>query len=259
MAPKKTDHDDSSSDESSYGESLSDEDGNNQITEYDKDSNESYDDADADAEPKNREPRQGMHWLSEPEEWSQLRTTVMMRIPPGTDFWRMTRTDECVDNAPFYFLEMEGDFEVRCKIKANYEAPDDQAGIMIREDEENWIKCGFQMIGDVPHMCATVTHDYSDMSMHPLPHLPEYMWVHAKKIGDGLEVYISEDSFDWMQIRQGDITDDSMLQIGLYAASPSSSGDGFDVTFEDFMIKGESNWCRQQNENKIVRNVPQYL
>jgi len=64
------------------------------------------------------------------------------------------------------------------------------------------------------------------------------MWVHAKKIGDGLEVYISQNSFDWMQIRQGDITDDSILQIGLYAASPSSD-DGLDVTFEDFMIKGE--------------------
>jgi len=63
-------------------------------------------------------------------------------------------------------------------------------------------------------------------------------WVHAKKIGDGLEVYISEDSFDWMQIRQGDITDDAILQIGLYAASPESE-DGFEATFEDFMVKGE--------------------
>lgn len=92
-----------------------------------------------------------------------------MRVPPGTDFWRMTSTDECCDNAPFYYLEVEGDFEVRCKVKANYENPDDQAGIMIREDEENWVKCGIQMVGDVPHMCATVTHDYSDLSLHPLP------------------------------------------------------------------------------------------
>ncbi|OEU15236.1 DUF1349-domain-containing protein [Fragilariopsis cylindrus CCMP1102] len=179
-----------------------------------------------------------MHWHHEPEEWAQHRTTVQMRVPPGTDCWRMTGTNECVNNAPFYFLEVEGDFEVRCKVKANYESPDDQAGVMIREDEENWIKCGIQMVGDIPHMCATVTHDYSDMSLHPLPHLPEYMWVHAKKIGDGLEVYISEDSFDWMQIRQGDITDDAILQIGLYAASPESD-DGFEVSFEDFMVKGE--------------------
>jgi len=71
-------------------------------------------------------------------------------------------------------------------------------------------------------------------------HLPEYMFVHAKKINDGLEVYISEDSYDWMQIRQGPIVDDSILQIGLYAASPNSE-DGFDVTFEDFMVKGEDN------------------
>eukprot|EP00536_Pseudo-nitzschia_multiseries_P004881 jgi/Psemu1/302925/fgenesh1_kg.85_\ len=217
--------------------SSEDETSHQELEEYEDESGEDDDDDDDDSN-KTREPRQGMHWLSEPEEWSQHRTTVVMRVDSGTDFWRMTGTDECVDNAPFYFLEMEGDFEVRCKVKANYAFPDDQAGIMVREDEENWVKCGIQMIGDVPHMCATFTHDYSDMSMHPLPHLPEYMWVHAKKIGDGLEVYISEDSFDWMQIRQGDISDDSILQIGLYAASPTSD-DGFDATFEDFMVKGE--------------------
>ena len=110
-------------------------------------------------EEEQRERKQGMHWHNEPEEWSQHRTTVMLRVPPGTDFWRKTRTDEVVDNAPFYYLEVEGDFEVRVKVKANYDNPDDQAGIMVREDEENWVKLGIQMVGDVPHMCATITHD----------------------------------------------------------------------------------------------------
>mmetsp|Transcript_19323 Transcript_19323/g.54747 ORF Transcript_19323/g.54747 Transcript_19323/m.54747 type:complete len:240 (-) Transcript_19323:134-853(-) len=197
---------------------------------------EEDDDADDGVETE-RERRQGMHWLNEPEEWSQHRTTVMMRAPGHANFWRKTMTNKVEDSASFYFLEVEGDFEVRVKVKANYDSPDDQAGIMVREDEENWVKCGIQMIGDVPHMCTTVTHDWSDMSMHPLPTLPEYMWVHAKKIGDGLEVYVSEDSFDWMQIRQGDIVDDQILEVGLYCASPNS--DGFDVTFEDFMIKDE--------------------
>jgi len=233
----------SSDDEDSHNELVKYED-HNELVEYeedddeDDDEDESYDDDDDDEPEQDRERKEGMHWHCEPEEWAQHRTTVQMRVPPGTDFWRMTSTDECCDNAPFYYLEVEGDFEVRCKVKANYENPDDQAGIMIREDEENWVKCGIQMVGDVPHMCATVTHDYSDLSLHPLPHLPEYMWVHAKKIGDGLEVYISEDSFDWMQIRQGDITDGAILQIGLYAASPESE-DGFEATFEDFMVKGE--------------------
>lgn len=141
-------------------------------------SDEKYSEGDDyDDEPQERERKQGMHWLNEPEEWSQHRTTVMMRSSPGTDFWRKTKTNDIIDNAPFYFLEVEGDFEVRVKVKANYDNPDDQAGIMVREDEENWTKLGIQMIGDVPHMCATVTHDYSDHSLHPLPNLPEYMWV----------------------------------------------------------------------------------
>mmetsp|Transcript_8730 Transcript_8730/g.25903 ORF Transcript_8730/g.25903 Transcript_8730/m.25903 type:complete len:181 (-) Transcript_8730:847-1389(-) len=160
--------DSSSEDENSHHDEYEDEESVEDVTDSnDNDNDNDTDDDDDDSEL--REPRQGMHWLSEPEEWSQHKTSVVMRVDPGTDFWRMTGTDECVDNAPFYFLEMLGNFEVRCKVKANYQFPDDQAGIMIREDEENWVKCGIQMIGDVPHMCATVTHDYSDMSMHPLP------------------------------------------------------------------------------------------
>jgi hypothetical protein len=216
--------------------SSSEEDNDDYVDEEEEEEEEEEESED---EGARRERKQGMHWHNEPAEWSQLRTTVTMRTPPGTDFWRKTGTDTIIDNAPFYYLEVEGDFEVRVKVRANYDNPDDQAGIMVRQDEENWIKLGIQMVGDVPHMCSTITHDWSDWSMHPLPHLPDFMWVHAKKIGDGLEVYISEDSFDWMQIRQGDIVDDDILQVGLYCASPNSD-DGFDVRFEDFMIKDEA-------------------
>ncbi|CAJ1930867.1 unnamed protein product [Cylindrotheca closterium] len=184
-------------------------------------------------------PKPGMQWLNEPEEWMQQKTTIAMRCPPQTNFWRKTATRSIEDNAPFYFIEVLGDFEVRVKIKADFSSPDDQAGIMVREDELNWAKCGIQLVGKIPHMCSTVTHDYSDMAMHPIIKLPEFLWVHAKKVGDGLEVYISEDSFNWTQIRQGDITKDAIHQVGLYSASPNSE-DGLEVIFEDFMIKDEN-------------------
>lgn len=184
-----------------------------------------------------RKPTPGMQWLNEPEEWMQQKTTIAMRCPPGTDFWRKTGTRKIEDNAPFYFIEVLGDFECRVKIKADFANPDDQAGIMVREDELNWAKCGIQMIGKLPHICSTVTHDYSDFAMHPIIKLPEFLWVHAKKVGDGLEVYISEDSFDWTQIRQGDINKDAIHQVGLYSASPNGTEDGMEVIFEDFMIK----------------------
>jgi regulation of enolase protein 1 (concanavalin A-like superfamily) len=218
---------------------VRDDEEENQLAVRDDEEEESSEEEDDEDEEESQEGqrKQGMNWINEPEEWSQHRTTVVMRVPPKTDFWRMTSNDVVQDDAPFYFLEVEGDFEVRVKVRANYDNPGDQAGVMVREDEENWMKCGIQMVGDVPHMCSTNTHGWSDWSLHPLPHLPEYMWVHAKKIGDGLEVYISEDSFDWMQIRQADIVDDAILQVGLYCAAPES--DGFDVTFEDFMIKDE--------------------
>lgn len=193
-----------------------------------------------------------MEWYNEPEEWMQQKTTIGMRCPPETDFWRKTATRKIVDNAPFYYLEVQGDFEVRVKLRVLakehkddpgtkvFRFPDDQAGIMVREDENNWVKCGLQLIGKIPHMCSTVTHDYSDFAMHPIIKLPEFLWLHAKKVGDGLEVYISEDSFTWTQIRQGDIEKDAVHQVGLYGASPNGDEDGLEVIFEDFMIKDGS-------------------
>ena len=124
----------------------------------------------------------------------QHRTVIQMSIPPGTDCWRKTTTDgDCVDTAPFYYLEVDAgeNFEVRCKIKCDTLTlmDDDQAGLMIRHNTAHWIKCGFQIIDDTPHFCATITHDASDMSMHPLPHIPEYLWLNVKKIRDGLGTY----------------------------------------------------------------------
>ena len=107
--------------------------------------------------------------LNEPDEWTQHRTVIQMSIPPGTDCWRKTKTDgECLDTAPFYYLEVDAgeNFEVRCKIKcANMNfMDDDQAGLMIRQNTAHWIKCGLQIIEEIPHMCATVNNIFHSRS-----------------------------------------------------------------------------------------------
>ena len=92
------------------------------------------------------------------------------------DIWAVTPAELRATKGMTTAWLCAGDFEVRVKVRANYENPDDQAGIMVREDAENWVKLGIQMVGDVPHMCSTITHNWSDFAMHPLPHLPEFMW-----------------------------------------------------------------------------------
>jgi regulation of enolase protein 1 (concanavalin A-like superfamily) len=52
----------------------------------------------------------------------------------------------------------------------------DQAGLMVRVDEANWVKGGMD-VGGVRQVSAVVTREYSDWSVAPLPGNPAAIWL----------------------------------------------------------------------------------
>ena len=159
------------------------------------------------------------------------------------------------DDAPFYWMYVDYDFEARlsfnCKLRTLY----DQAGMMIRLDEENWVKAGVMMYRDMLHVSVVFTRGCSDWSTHRLPikKLGDdgfHVWV--KRIGEVIEVLYSLDNENWIRVRQGHFVDAPRLRVGMMCAAPDS--DGFKVTFDDFMIKGadaddeEESYCSGSEE-----------
>jgi hypothetical protein len=105
-----------------------------------------------------------MEWYNEPPFWQLQGDTLTITSEPKTDFWRKTHYGFIRDNGHFYHQQIQGDFTVEVKVTGQYAALYDQAGLMVRLDEANWLKCGIEFVDNVQQVSAVVTRDYSDHS-----------------------------------------------------------------------------------------------
>lgn len=83
-----------------------------------------------------------MKWFNEPASARQSGDQLVVTTKPKTDYWRKTFYDYVTDNGHFLFLSVAGDFTLQSRVVGKYAALYDQAGLMVRIDNSNWLKCG---------------------------------------------------------------------------------------------------------------------
>lgn len=156
-----------------------------------------------------------------------------------TDMWRGTLHGFIKDDAPFYWMYVDNDFEARLSIKFKFEYLYDQAGIMLRIDEENWMKLGVCYYRDQLYVSCCFTRGQSDWSTHRLPKTKIknfHVWVKRKQ--ETIDCYYSLDNENWIHVRQGYFSDKPRIRVGMMCAAPDSAG--FKVTFSNFMVRNVS-------------------
>eukprot|EP00934_Nitzschia_sp_Nitz4_P005248 Nitzschia sp. Nitz4//scaffold69_size99277//89901//90671//NITZ4_004649-RA/size99277-processed-gene-0.89-mRNA-1//-1//CDS//3329556763//5238//frame0 len=181
--------------------------------------------------------KQDMRWTHEPKKWKQIDEDVKVWCPGEVDYWRNTLHGFVKDDAPFYWMYVDYEFEARLSFKAKLRELYDQAGLMLRLDEENWIKLGLMHYRDQLYVSCVFTRGNSDWSTHRLPKRKiEWFHVWAKRKENYVECFYSLDNENWIRIRQGHFTDAPRLRVGMMCAAAES--DGFKATFSNFLIKG---------------------
>ncbi len=157
-----------------------------------------------------------------------------MFVTPKTDYWRLTEYGFTVDDGPFLYQTVGGEFEVTVKITGEYRARYDQMGLMLRIDEKTWIKTGVEFVNDTIHISAVVTHGKSDWSMFELPNAPAALWLKAVRKLDAVAISYSLDGTRYTMLRLTHFPDATPVMVGMTAASPD--GEGFEALFEDFEL-----------------------
>lgn len=175
-----------------------------------------------------------MQWLNEPTQWSHINHQVLLTTNPKTDFWRKTHYGFIRDNGHFYYQTMTGDFTAEVKVTGQYQVLYDQAGLMVREDETTWLKCGIEYVEDVQNVSAVVTRDFSDWSVIPLLQPPPSLWLRVQRRAEAIEIQYSLDGEHYQMLRLAYLTRTETVQVGLMAASPQ--GEGCEILFEDFKL-----------------------
>ena len=176
-----------------------------------------------------------MQWFNEPEKWTVENQALSMFVTPKSDYWRISHYGFTVDDAPFYYALYGGEFEVKVKITGDYKNRFDQAGLMLRIDEQNYIKAGIEFVDGVYNLSTVVTHKTSDWSVIALEKPVPFLWIKAVRRLDAVEVFYSFDDKTYTMMRNAWMQDNTPMMVGVMGACPD--GDGFNVKFENFKVK----------------------
>jgi regulation of enolase protein 1 (concanavalin A-like superfamily) len=176
-----------------------------------------------------------MEWLNKPPFCDEQGSKITITSGPQTDFWRKTHDGGIRHTGHFYYETVHGDFIAEVKVSGQYVKLYDQAGLMVRQDETVWMKCGIEFFQGVQHASVVVTRDFSDWSVLPLPQGPESIWLRVIRIGPTLEVNYSLDGNTYTMIRQTTLSAAESVQVGVMLCAPI--GEGVTATFEGFTVR----------------------
>lgn len=175
-----------------------------------------------------------MIWMNAPASSSQSGGRLVVRTKPKTDFWRKTFYGYITDNGHFFYLQVGGDFTFQARVNGQYAALYDQAGLMIRLDAENWMKCGTEFFDNRRHASVVFTRDFSDWStMLDLSDTAPIWWRAVRK-KDSIETQCSLDGKSFTSVRQGYFPADVKVDAGIMCAAPE--GPGFEAVFDELRL-----------------------
>ncbi|WP_241191215.1 DUF1349 domain-containing protein [Deinococcus psychrotolerans] len=180
---------------------------------------------------------QTLTWLNPPPRSHLENTQLEVETAPDTDFWRQTHYGFTHDNGHFFALPAPQEFSVQVRVRGQYQALYDQAGLMLRANEREWIKAGVEFVGQ--QLSAVVTHSFSDWSVRPVG-MPDFFDLKLTRRGDAVSVqsrcFYAEEAqeTEWSLLRLAYFPPELAAEVGVYACSPQRGG--FTVMFSKFEL-----------------------
>ena len=132
-----------------------------------------------------------MEWLNEPASWQRTDDVLQVNVDPGTDFWRVTGYGYIRDSGHVYGEVLAGDLDVAVRIRGNWSAQYDQAGVMLRADERTWLKTGIEFFEGRPRLSTVLTLGMSSWTVANLPDDTNDVALRLSRRGDAVEIRYS--------------------------------------------------------------------
>lgn len=175
-----------------------------------------------------------MEWLNEPPTWHVDGDILTMTASPHTDFWRATHYGFIRDSGHSYLESVTGDFVAEVAVSGDYTAQYDQAGLMVRVDQQTWLKCGIEFVDGKQFVSAVITREHSDWSVVPLAQNPPTIWLRVTRHGPDIEIAYALDGVSYTLLRLARFSAAETVGVGPMCAAPD--GPGFQATFRGFRV-----------------------
>ncbi|HAX71953.1 MAG TPA: hypothetical protein DCY20_00360 [Firmicutes bacterium] len=179
-----------------------------------------------------------MKWLYEPRVWTVEDDALYVETDPITDFWQRTHYGFRNDNAHMMYVELEEDFVVEAEMRFNPVHQFDQCGLVVRIDEDNWLKTSIEYeLAHPPKLGAVVTNfGYSDWSTQELEEQVTRARFKLTREGQDYKIEVQIGDKPFRQLRICHLHHQTKnVMVGIYCCSPIDSG--YQVWFEDIKIQ----------------------
>lgn len=173
-------------------------------------------------------------WINPPVTWSLSGGALHLTTNDRTDFWRETHYGFWRDNGHFWQLSAPREFTTTLVFEGDYETLYDQAGLMLRIDADNWIKCGIEHSDGMTNFSTVVTRGKSDWSVIGQPLISGPQTVRLTAQNNAVIAHFKTPNGTWRLMRVADFPTSSEAMVGPMACSPERGG--FKARFLDLQI-----------------------
>jgi len=169
-------------------------------------------------------------WTREPTAWGPDGDAVTWRCAGQTDYWRTTEGLPPVHDGCSYLTPVEADFSLDMLVEGDFAERYDQAGLMVMASEEQWLKAGIELDGEL-WLSAVHTRGESDWSRE--------RWgaaqarLRAVRHAGTIEVSVEQDGA-WRIFRT--LFFEGPVAVGLYSCAPR--GGGFEARASALRVSG---------------------
>jgi regulation of enolase protein 1 (concanavalin A-like superfamily) len=178
------------------------------------------------------------NWLNPPARWAAHDGSLEVTTDPDTDFWSTTHYGFVRDTGHALLRPVPGEFRLRLTFGGAYHEQYDQAGLLLRIDEKNWIKTGIEYVDGRQQLSAVVTREVSDWSVTPRAYttdVPPAVTVELRREGDTVTVLHGNDGVAETLLRLAYFPPGAPAQAGPMCASPD--GRGFTARFTSLRLE----------------------
>lgn len=173
-------------------------------------------------------------WLNEPAVWEATETGLTLTTAANTDFWRETHYGFTRDSGHFFGVPAGNGFTARVRVQGEFRSLYDQAGLMVRIDENRWVKTGVEFTDGERFLSTVITDGKSDWSVSkPFRQLEDF-YIRITLSNGAMRIQASSDGTVWPLLRLAPFPVVSRYLVGLTACTPERAG--LEVCFSEFSV-----------------------
>ncbi|WP_285448536.1 DUF1349 domain-containing protein [Xanthomonas sp. LMC-A-07] len=174
-------------------------------------------------------------WLNPPKVHRVLPGDVLDVVTDkGTDFWRETHYGFTRDSGHFLGIKGPSRFTCQLRIRGKFEQLYDQAGIMVRVNERQWVKAGIELSDGRAMLSSVLTDGTSDWATGPYDADASDFWMRATVDKGVLRLQVSRDGTYWPLVRLCPFPVADSYLVGPMTCTPER--EGLRVQFSDWTL-----------------------